>query len=106
MAPSRTSSLTLPAPAEVRDVQAARARGERGRLLILWGWFAAMLGAAGYCRALFDLGGDAELLDAVTRTGPLGWGSAILVVGGIGLWLAGNLVYLREAMDASERGEG
>lgn len=105
MPASRTSSLPFPAASDVREVQAARARGERGRLLILWGWFAAMLGAAGYCRALFDLGGDADLLDAVTRTGPLGWVSAALVVGGIGLWLAGNLVYLREAMDASERGE-
>lgn len=99
------SLFPAPSAAVVQEVQAARQRGEHGRKLILWGWTAAMLGVAGYCRGLFSLDGDPDFLDAITRTGALGWLSAALIVGGVGLWLRGNLLYLREAMEASGDGQ-
>lgn len=102
MSRSHTSPLPLPTASEVQEVRAARQQGEHGRKLILWGWTAAMLGVAGYCRGLFSLEGDPDFLEAVTRTGALGWLSSALILGGIGLWLRGNLLYLREAMSASQ----
>lgn len=106
MSRSHASSLEFPAAAFARKAVAVRQRCERGRKLILWGWVAAMVGVTAYCRATFLTGADAELLDAVTRTGLLGWASAVLMLGGIGLWLAGNLIYLREVMEASDSEPG
>ena len=90
----------VPAPA----LRAALAPGERGRLMILWGWLATMVGIGCYCRATFALPPEAELLDTFTRTGGLGWAAAILMGGGVLMWLTGNLRYLREAMDAPAPG--
>ncbi len=90
-------------PALPRDTALAPSpRRERGRRMILWGWAATMAGVLFYCRAIFSLGPEAGFLDAVTGTGPLGWIAAALVGGGVLLWFAGNLRYLREAMDAPE----
>jgi len=95
-----THSLPRPAAVPAPSVRAVLARGERGRLMILWGWFATMVGIGCYCRATFTLPPEAELMETFTRTGSLGWAAALLMGGGVLLWLAGNLLYLREAMDA------
>ena len=101
MSRSHVSSLDFPA-AFAQKAVATRQRCERGRKLILWGWVAAMVGVTAYCKAIFLVGANGELLDAVTQTGPLGWTSAVLMVSGVGLWLAGNLLYLREVMEATD----
>lgn len=102
MSRSHVSSLDFPAAAFARKAVATRQRCERGRKLILWGWVGAMVGVTAYCKAVFLVGANGELLDAVTQTGPLGWASAVLMLGGVGLWLAGNLVYLREVMESTD----
>ncbi len=94
----RTSSRRLPVLAK----PAALVRTERGRTLILWGWLATMVGVGCYCRAVFSLGPDAEALDALTRSGLLGWMSLLLGVGGVFLWFMGNLLYLHDAMDTPD----
>lgn len=95
------STHSLPSPAvPAPALRTALARGERGRLMILWGWLATMLGIGCYCRATFTLPPEAEFLETFTQAGSLGWAAAALMGGGVLMWLAGNLLYLREAMDA------
>ena len=97
----QVSIQTLPTPAVSAPAErTAAARGDRGRLMILWGWLATMIGVGCYCRATFALPPDAEFMDTFTRTGALGWAAALLMGGGVVLWLTGNLRYLKEAMDA------
>lgn len=86
------------ATAKTRATGLAIAGPERGRRMILWGWVATMAGIACYCRAIFTLGPEAEIMDAVMKAGALGWLSALLSIGGIGLWMGGNLIYLMDAV--------
>ncbi len=81
---------------ERRDVQARR---EWGRQAILSGWAITMVGVIGYCFAMTGAGQETGILEALMRRGALGWGSAILLLGGVVVWLAGNIAYLREAME-------
>ncbi|MBI3131379.1 MAG: hypothetical protein HYZ13_08480 [Acidobacteria bacterium] len=105
MSHSHAPSLPLPNPAFTREVQAARQRGDRGRQQILWGWVATMAGVACYCRALFGLDTEAGALDALTRTGVLGWTASGLMLFGVALWILGNLRYLHDVMEATESGK-
>lgn len=93
--PSRALAGILPA----KERRIPFVRSERGRTLILWGWLVTMLGVGLYCREVFSLGPEADALDAITRSGVLGWSSAILAAAGIFLWFMGNLLYLHDAMD-------
>lgn len=77
-----------------------RARADLGRPMILWGWLATMAGVWAYVRAAFSLPPEADFLDTFTRTGHLGWAAALLLGGGVILWLWGSLRHLREAMEA------
>lgn len=76
------------------------ARAEWGRRMILWGWLATMAGVGCYCRSVFAHPPDAEFMDSFTHAGTLGWAAALLMGGGVLLWLSGSLRYLKEAMDA------
>lgn len=80
-------------------VDEAAAKREWGRKAILAGWVVTMVGVVGYCFAMMRAGHQAGVLDALTTQGLLGWGSAALLVGGVALWLAGNLAFLRETME-------
>lgn len=102
MSQSHATSLPFPPAILAQRAVAIRQRTERGRKMILWGWAAAMLGVAGYCKAIFQLEASAEVLDAITRTGLLGWTSGVLLIGGVGLWLVGNLHYLQEVLDTPD----
>ncbi len=68
---------------------------EWGRKAILTGWLVAMAGIAGYVYTMLRAPEDAGLLDAIRTGGPIGWLSATLIVAGVGIWLAGNLVLIR-----------
>jgi hypothetical protein len=72
--------------------------------MILWGWVSTMAGIACYCRAIFSLGPDAEIMDAVMKAGALGWLSALLSIGGIAMWMGGNLIYLMDAVHTPAAG--
>lgn len=69
---------------------------ERGRYEILAGWLITMAGIVGYIVAMSRAGVNASMLDAFTNQGLLGWGSAALLIGGVGIWFVGNLAALRD----------
>lgn len=99
------STHSLPSPKALSAVEARpTSPREWGRQMILWGWIATMAGVGCYCRAILTLAPEADFLDTFTHAGPLGWASALLMGGGVALWLSGNLRYLKEAMDAPAPG--
>lgn len=69
---------------------------EKGRYEILAGWLITMTGIVGYIVAMSRAGNNASMLDAFTNQGLLGWGSAALLIGGVGIWFVGNLTALRD----------
>ncbi len=77
---------------------------ERGRRWILSGWAISLVGVFLYCRALFAAGTDGDLAAMLGRTGLTGWAALLLVATGVVFWLAGNLVYLKDALDSTEVG--
>lgn len=92
-----TPTHAVPASARTLAADLVRTSPERGRRMILWGWTTTMAGVACYCRVIFALGPEAEIMDAVMKSGALGWLSALLSISGIGLWMGGNLVYMLDA---------
>lgn len=90
------ANTTLPR----RDAAASAAGGrEWGRKAILAGWIITMIGVVGYVLAMLRADQDAGLLEALFTQGPLGWGSAILLLGGVATWLAGNMAFVREVVE-------
>ena len=86
--------------ANARAIPASQAIPELGPRLILWGWITAMVGVVGYCRVIFAMSPDTGALDALFHSGVIGWISSAMVLAGVSMWLMGNLIYLRDAMDA------
>ena len=88
-----------------RESQAAVARvRERGRRWILSGWVISLAGIFLYCRALFAAETDGDLPALLHRTGISGWAALLLIAVGVAFWLAGNLVYLKDALNSPEVG--
>lgn len=79
-------------------------RREWGRRAILAGWIITMLGVVGYVFAMMRAGEDAGILQALASQGLLGWGSAVLLLGGVGTWIAGNLAFIRDLADLPPSG--
>ncbi len=69
---------------------------EKGGYEILAGWLITMAGIVGYIVAMNRAGASASMLDAFTSEGLLGWGSAVLLVCGVGVWFVGNFTALRD----------
>ena len=86
--------------ANARATSTIRAIPELGPRLILWGWITAMIGVVGYCRVIFAMSPNTSAIDALFHSGAIGWISSALVLAGVSMWLMGNLIYLRDAMDA------
>jgi hypothetical protein len=94
----RATTYSATVPAQSRATEDAAAPTTRGQKLILWGWLTTMLGVGLYCKAVFTLGPDADLIQALTRTGVPGHAAAILLPAGILLWFAGTFLYMYEAV--------
>ncbi|HJW72052.1 MAG TPA: hypothetical protein VJ486_04285 [Geothrix sp.] len=75
---------------------------ERGRWWILSGWVITMVGAFFYCRLLFAMDGECDMPELLHRTGVTGWAALLLMVVGVAFWLAGNLVFLKDALNSTE----
>ncbi len=103
--PNRTS-LTLPQDAvfdaAVESQKAIARIRERGRRWILSGWAITMVGVFFYCRLLFAMDADGDLPEILHRSGFPGWVALLLMVVGVALWLAGNLVYLKDALNSAQ----
>lgn len=79
-------------------------RREWGRRAILAGWIITMIGVVGYVFAMMRAGEEAGILEALVSQGLLGWGSAVLLLGGVGTWIAGNLAFIRDLADLPPSG--
>ena len=61
-----------------------------------------MIGVVGYCFAMMQADQNAGLLEALFSQGWLGWASAVLILGGVATWLAGNYAFVREVVELPE----
>jgi hypothetical protein len=75
---------------------------EWGRKAILAGWLVAMAGIFGYVYTMLRAPENSSLLDAVITGGPIGWLSAVLILGGVASWVAGNIAIMRAMVDRRE----
>jgi hypothetical protein len=102
MTNDRIKTETLPILPTERVEMSGR---EWGRKAILAGWIITMLGAVGYVWAIMRAGAGEEttLLTALFSQGLLGWGSAVLMLGGVATWLAGNFSFMKEVVELPER---
>ena len=97
MARTRTKVMNpTDAALHAKEVEDGR---EWGRKAILSGWILAMAGVVGYVFAMLRAPQDAGLLEALFSQGFLGWASAVLLLGGVATWLAGNLAFLRQVLE-------
>jgi hypothetical protein len=72
---------------------------EWGRKAILAGWIITMAGVVGYIFAMLRADQNTGLLEALFSQGFLGWISAVLLLGGVATWLAGNFAFFRTVLD-------
>ena len=79
---------------------AHRNRVEWGRKAILLGAVTALAGVITYCYA--SMGGDYDICGTLFESGVAGWASCVLMLTGVGIWMAGTVVLLDEAEYASE----
>lgn len=93
----RASEATLPHDA-AKAVENGR---DWGRKAILAGWIITMVGVVGYIFAMLRADQDAGLPEALFSQGFLGWASAVLLLGGVATWLAGNLAFFRTVVEES-----
>jgi hypothetical protein len=75
---------------------------EWGRKAILAGWIITMIGIVGYCFVMMRAPQDTGLLEALFSQGILGWASAVLILGGVATWVAGNYAFVREVVELPE----
>ena len=75
---------------------------ERARWAILAGWLIALLGVICYVLAAIDAGEGADIMDAVTQEGAIGWASLALLTLGVAIWLFGNLTLIRHDSEPAE----
>ena len=68
---------------------------EWGRKAILAGWLFTMGGVIAFMAAMMRADKDAGLLEALFSQGWLGSISAVLLLGGVATWIAGNLAFFR-----------
>jgi hypothetical protein len=87
---------------EAREEAAVEGGREWGRKAILAGWIITMMGVVGYCFAMMRSDQSAGLLEALFSQGWLGWLSAVLILGGVATWLAGNYAFVREVVELPE----
>lgn len=101
MAHNRVKAGVLHGNPVLQERQSASVEGGRewGRKAILAGWIITMVGVVGYVLAMLRADQDAGLLEALFTQGVLGWGSAILLMGGVATWLAGNFAFVREVVE-------
>jgi hypothetical protein len=106
MAHTRTKAID---PAETHLTERTGEDGrEWGRKAILAGWIITMAGVVGYCVAMLRADQDTGLLQALFSQGFLGWSSAVLLLGGVATWLAGNFTFFRAAVEepnGAEKGD-
>ena len=97
MAHSRTKAIH---PTETHLTERAREDGrDWGRKAILAGWIITMAGVVGYCFAMLRADQNTGLLEALFSQGFLGWASAVLLLGGVATWIAGNLAFFRDVVE-------
>lgn len=72
---------------------------ETARCAILAGWAIALLGVTCYVIAATQAGAGTDIMDALTGQGVIGWASMALLLGGIAIWLFGNLKFVRRDGD-------
>ena len=65
----------------------------------------SLAGIVSYCFSTFYAGPDADLPSSLFQNGILGWASFVLLLTGVGIWMAGNVALLVEA-DRTESGDG
>ena len=99
---TRTTAATAPMPilAARHETEKTMTRGEQGRRAILAGWLITMLGIVAYIVAMSRAGENAGILDALGNQGLLGWSAAALLLGGVVVWLIGNLAVLHDLSEA------
>lgn len=88
---SNTSAAPVARPVETHR------RAEWGRKAILSGCLMALVGIVTYCYSTFQAGPDADLPTSLFQNGWAGWASFVLLVTGVGIWMAGNVALLVEA---------
>ena len=99
---NRVKAATLPHNGTAfDDVRTGSVEGGRewGRKAILAGWIITMVGVVGYCFAMMRAPQDTGLLEALFTQGFLGWSSAVLLLGGVATWMAGNFAFVREVVE-------
>ena len=78
---------------------------EWGRKAILAGWILTMGGVIAFSFAMLRADANTGLLEALFTQGFLGWIAAVLLLGGVATWIAGNLAFFRAvARDPRENG--
>ena len=90
------SLLNVSAAPAVRPVEIHR-RAEWGRKAILCGCLMALIGMVAYCYSTLKGGPDADLPSTLFENGMVGWAAFVLLVTGVGIWMAGNVALLVEA---------
>lgn len=76
-------------------------RAEYGRKAILAGCVITMIGMVTYCYGTAG-GGPTDLASSLFDNGAIGWTSLLLMITGVGTWLAGNVALLSEANQAGK----
>ena len=66
---------------------------EWGRKAILAGWLFAMAGVIVFIFAMMRAPQDAGLFEALFTQGFLGGAAAVLLLGGVATWIAGNVAF-------------
>jgi hypothetical protein len=93
-------------PSELTHEEVIENGREWGRKAILAGWIITMAGVVGYCFAMLRAPQETGLLQALFTQGFLGWLSAVLLLGGVATWLAGNFAFFKTVLEEpSETGE-
>jgi uncharacterized protein HemX len=95
---AHTATAPVMASDDEQSTQLLRS-AEWGRKAILAGWVAATLGIVGYVYVLIQAGEQTAVLDALRNAGLIGFASALLLAGGVAIWLAGNIALMRAMVD-------
>ena len=74
----------------------AHRRTEWARKAILGGCIMTLIGMVTYCYGSFGGGPEADLPSSLFKNGALGWGAFLFMLGGVGVWLVGNIALLDE----------